>query len=54
VLYADNSSFTNELAAQPAIVAPADRVQWIDDGPPKTVSPPASVSSRFYRVIQNQ
>ncbi len=54
VLYADNSSFSNELAAQPAIVAPADRVQWLDDGPPKTVSPPAGVSSRFYRVIQNQ
>jgi uncharacterized repeat protein (TIGR01451 family) len=54
VLYADNSSFTNELAAQPAIVAPADRVQWLDDGPPKTMSRPASVSYRFYRVIQNQ
>jgi hypothetical protein len=53
VLYADNPGFTNQLAAQPSIVAPADRVQWIDDGPPKTVSRPASVSSRFYRVIQN-
>jgi len=53
VRYADNSTFTNELAAQPSIVAPADRVQWIDDGPPKTVSRPASVTSRFYRVIQN-
>jgi uncharacterized repeat protein (TIGR01451 family) len=53
VLYSADPSFTNGLAAQPPIVAPADRVQWIDDGPPKTVSRPASVGSRFYRVIQN-
>ncbi len=53
VLYRDGSISSNELAAQPAIVAPADRVQWLDYGPPKTVSLPASVSSRFYRVIQN-
>jgi len=53
VLYSTNPGFTNELAAQPSIIAPADRVQWIDDGPPKTVSRPASVSARFYRVIQN-
>ena len=54
VLYSDGVSFTNERAAQPSLVAPADRVQWIDDGPPKTVSRPATVSSRFYRVIENQ
>ena len=53
VLYSDNSSFTNALAAQPPIVAPADRTQWIDDGPPKTISRPASLSARFYRVMQN-
>ena len=54
VLYSDNASLTNALAAQPPIVAPADRVQWIDAGPPKTVSTPASVTSRYYRVLQNQ
>jgi uncharacterized repeat protein (TIGR01451 family) len=54
VLYSDNAGFTNALAAQPPIVAPADRVQWIDTGPPKTVSAPASVTSRYYRVLQNQ
>jgi hypothetical protein len=53
VLYSDNSSFTNALAAQPAIVAPADRVQWIDNGPPKTVSHPLNSSARFYRVRLN-
>jgi uncharacterized repeat protein (TIGR01451 family) len=53
VLYRDNSILGNELAAQPPIIAPADRVQWIDNGPPKTISGPASVGARFYRVIQN-
>lgn len=43
--------FTNALTAQPSIVAPANRVQWIDSGPPKTVSLPAS---RIYRVFQSQ
>jgi hypothetical protein len=38
--------------AQPPIVAPVDRVQWIDSGPPKTDSQPTNVSSRFYRVLQ--
>ena len=46
----DGVNFTN---AQPSIIAPADRVQWIDDGPPKTISPPASAPSRFYRVLLN-
>jgi uncharacterized repeat protein (TIGR01451 family) len=53
ILYSTNADFSNPLSAQPNIIAPADRVQWIDDGPPKTVSPPASVESRFYRVIKN-
>ena len=38
--------------AQPPIVAPVDRVQWIDSGPPKTDSQPTDVGSRFYRVVQ--
>lgn len=53
ILYGDDSSLTNARAAQPTIVAPADRVQWIDSGPPKTISPPASTTSRFYRVQLN-
>lgn len=53
ILYSSDASFTNSLLAQPNIVAPADRVQWIDDGPPKTISRPASANSRFYRVIRN-
>ena len=53
ILYADNPSMTNAFAAQPAVVAPADRVQWIDGGPPVTVSAPTNVSSRFYSVLLN-
>ncbi len=54
ILYSENSAFTNPLVAQPSIVAQADRVQWIDDGPPKTISSPINAASRFYRVILNQ
>ncbi|HXD01545.1 MAG TPA: DUF11 domain-containing protein [Verrucomicrobiae bacterium] len=53
ILYADNPQMTNALAAQPVVVAPADRVQWIDDGPPGTVSAPTNVGSRFYSVLLN-
>ena len=52
VLYSDAAAFTNFWAAQPTVVAPGDRVQWIDSGPPKTISAPASVASRFYKVLE--
>jgi uncharacterized repeat protein (TIGR01451 family) len=52
ILYSDNSSFTNAHLAQPAIVAPADKTQWIDEGPPKTISPLIDATNRFYRVIK--
>jgi hypothetical protein len=45
----DMASWTN---ANPTITAPADRVQWLDDGPPKTISPPGGLGSRFYRVFE--
>jgi uncharacterized repeat protein (TIGR01451 family) len=54
VLYSSDPNFqTNVLQAQPAITAPANRTQWIDDGPPKTISPPTDAASRFYRVRRN-
>ena len=34
----------------PVITANANRTQWIDSGPPKTVSPPATVARRYYRI----
>jgi hypothetical protein len=52
ILYRDDSILGKELTAQPPIVAPGTRVQWIDNGPPKTISPPGTVGARFYRVIQ--
>ena len=54
VLYSDEVNFTNVRAAQTSILATANRMQWIDDGPPKTVSRPATIGARFYRVITNQ
>jgi hypothetical protein len=52
ILYSSDMLFSTSLVAQPSIVAPANRVQWIDDGPPKTISRPISAGSRFYRVRQ--
>lgn len=49
VLYGDDPATTN--AAQPTITATANRTQWIDSGPPKTISVPGG--ARFYRVRQN-
>ena len=47
--------YSSDLAtwqtAVPVITAPANRVQWIDAGPPKTVSSPAQTSARYYRVV---
>ncbi len=39
--------------AQPAVMGTGSKVQWIDEGPPKTESVPAE-GSRFYRVILGQ
>jgi len=52
VVYSDNVSFSNARVAPPAVPAGASRKQWIDYGPPKTVSSPAS-GSRFYKVYLN-
>lgn len=53
VVYSDNVLFSNAQIAPPSVVAPANRVQWIDYGPPTTVSAPTNVSARFYRVLIN-
>ena len=54
VIYADDATFNNALLAHPPIVAPANRVQWIDNGPPKTISRPPGAGSRFYKVVEVQ
>ncbi len=53
MVYSDNILFSNATIAPPAIVASANLVQWIDYGPPVTLSLPASGGSRFYRVFLN-
>ena len=53
VVYSDNVLFSNAMIAPPSIVAPANRTQWIDYGPPTTVSHPTNAPVRFYRVFLN-
>jgi hypothetical protein len=53
VVYSSDLSATNWLMAQPSVVAPATFTEWIDYGPPATVSTPVSTSNRFYRVFLN-
>ena len=50
IIYSTNADLSDPLIAQPNVIAPADRVQWIDNGPPKTVSIPSS-GARYYKVI---
>jgi copper(I)-binding protein len=47
-----SSDMTNWKTADPIITAPANRVQWYDDGPPKTESKPTTIGSRFYRIME--
>lgn len=35
----------------PSVTAPANRLQWIDSGPPKTASHPSTVPARYYRFV---
>ena len=53
VVYSDNVLFSNAMIAPPAMVAPANQIQWIDYGPPTTLTAPTNVTTRFYRVFQN-
>ena len=53
IVYSDNLLFSNAMIATPAYVAPANIVQWLDYGPPATLSAPTNSSRRFYRVILN-
>jgi hypothetical protein len=53
VVYSDNVLFSNAMMAPPSITALGTRLQWVDYGPPTTVSAPTNASSRFYRVFLN-
>jgi hypothetical protein len=52
VQYASDLNSTNWSTSLPLIIGNGARVQWIDDGPPRTATPPASQTNRFYRVYQ--
>ena len=47
--------YSNDLhtwkTVMPSGTSDANRIQWIDNGPPKTESFPNNRSSRYYRVI---
>lgn len=47
-----SNDMTTWTTILPTITASGDRVQWYDDGPPKTESMPVDVSSRFYRIFE--
>ena len=51
VVYSDTLSFSNSLLARPSLIAPANFSEWVDYGPPATVSHPTNSNSRFYRVF---
>jgi hypothetical protein len=54
VVYSSDLLSTNWLAAQPSVVAPANDTEWIDYGPPGTLSHPTNNTPvRFYRVFLN-
>lgn len=50
VVYASNAAFTDAAVSLPVVVAHADRTQWVDFGPPLTISPPTHQPNRFYKV----
>lgn len=52
ILYKDDLSSTNWQVAQPPVAGTGYDMQWVDDGPPKTASPPGSVSQRYYQVLK--
>ncbi|HTH46641.1 MAG TPA: choice-of-anchor D domain-containing protein, partial [Candidatus Limnocylindria bacterium] len=46
-----SSNLTNWVTVIPSVTAPSNKVQWYDDGPPKTESKPIT-GSRFYQVVE--
>ncbi|MBN9689173.1 MAG: DUF11 domain-containing protein [Verrucomicrobia bacterium] len=51
VLYGNDVQLLSGIAL-PVVVAPANRLQWIDSGPPLTSSSPTNAASRMYQVIE--
>lgn len=47
-----SSNMVDWKSALPTINGTGQNVQWIDNGPPRTLSHPSQVSSRFYRLSE--
>jgi hypothetical protein len=54
IIYSDDGPFTEAVVSQPSVTSVANRKQWIDNGPPRTVSHPTNTPARFYRVLRTQ
>ena len=50
IQYSDNGESWVDVT--PQVVSGGTKQQWVDNGPPKTTSPPGTVQKRFYRVLQ--
>jgi len=50
ILYSED--MVNWSVAQPLVTGTGYDVQWVDDGPPKTESPPSAVPQRYYEVLK--
>ena len=50
ILYSED--MVNWSVAAPPVAGTGYDVQWVDDGPPKTKSPPGSAPHRFYQVLK--
>ena len=53
VMYSDDVTFSNTFVAQPPVLSQANWAEWIDYGPPTTLSHPTNTPARFYRVFLN-
>ncbi|MEM1084235.1 MAG: Ig-like domain-containing protein [Verrucomicrobiota bacterium] len=49
VEYSDDMKIWKRV--EPVLIAEGNRLQWIDNGPPKTESHPSAAGSRFYRFV---
>jgi hypothetical protein len=49
-----SSDMTNWVSSLPPVIGTGSRVQWIDNGPPRTRTKPESEPMRFYRVLLAQ
>ena len=45
-----SSDLQTWITAEPGVAGTGGRVQWIDNGPPKTTSKPSSAGQRFYQI----